>query len=240
MLAPMLSPTNLANAQTHAPRGKVWILGFSLVSLIGLQGCSVFNVFDSGGEVATSSIETGAFIEPKLPTAVFAAADDQATDVYLTDLPIARLADSADDLAGLTGSIVHVHIFLVPEAGKTPLDDTAVNSAVRHLVIANGAAGLYSGGGFSMAAEADGAVFSADVRNASLRLAHATPNFTDRLGPALLRGSFTASLDEKACAVLADRLARASFDLPRVGAVPAVDVPVVPPKPAARDRKNTR
>ncbi|CAN5691716.1 hypothetical protein BH11PLA1_BH11PLA1_02890 [soil metagenome] len=196
------------------------ILCFTLAACaLALPGCNAFREwFTSGGSITAASVTTGVYLAPELPTAVFIPLDEQTADVYLTDLPITRLIDEADTLASATGSIVHIHVFLVPDAGKTPLDASAVNVAVRHAVYAGGAIGLYCGGGFLSTSEPEGSAYAAVLRDSSLRLSVATANFEDRLGSTIITGAFSATRDEKLCRILAARLADLAFGLPRVTA----------------------
>lgn len=199
------------------------VAGLSLLLAItaSIGGCGL-RLFSSGSAITTSSAMSGEYIAADLPIAIFASPDDSTVDAFLTDLPLARLADPADTLSDLSGSIVHVHIFLIPEAGKTPIDDSALNAAVRHVVIARGAVGEYVGGGFVAAGDppalGEGDSYGADIRSASLHISRAGGAFADKLGPAVISGSFSAIRDEKACRVVAARLAQFSMQLPKVDA----------------------
>lgn len=171
----------------------------------------------SGNALRSSSIETDDTLEPVFPTAVYRYTDENTAEVFLTDLPLDRLADESDPLNDVTGSIVQVQIFLIPWAGRTPIATTALNASVRHAVISQGIAGLYSGGGFVMSDEPGDDALSGRIRQATLRLAFATPDFADRLGPTRAVGSFSATLDEETAAVLAQRLSRLTINLAPVG-----------------------
>jgi len=217
----------------------VWTAGRSLVILsasvvlMSQAGCralgtdEIANFFSPTSSLTTRSINTGAYIAPEYPVAVYAAADDFTADVYLTDIPLSRLADDADALSDVRGTIVHVHVFLVPWAGKTPVADSAVNCAVREIVVSGGQFGLYSGGGFIMTDEPGGATYSANVRQADLRLAALSPGFVDKLGPALIEGGFNATRDLKASRLIAGRMSAIEarlaavniqeFDMPQTG-----------------------
>lgn len=185
-----------------------------LLAACVLPGCTSW-WYGSGGPLTATSASGAATFAPGAGTAVYKPIDDNSADVYLTDLPMERLADSRDTLADLSGTIVHVHLFLVPTAGSTPVDSTACNAAARLAVFANGAAGIYSGGGFvfptTIPGEGD---YSGQIRNASLRLVHATADFADKLGPTVLVGGMIAKRDEAAAAVIAGRLANVAQRLP--------------------------
>ncbi len=154
---------------------------------------------------------------PVYTTQVFTHTDQNTVDVFLTDLPIDRLLNPTDGLGDLSGSIVHVHLFLMPKAGRTPIDTSACNSTVRHMIVAQGAAGLYGGGGFLYpSSDADEATFSATLEDASLRLIRQSTGFADRLGPARAEGSFTATRDDARARALQGRFARMSEALTEV------------------------
>jgi hypothetical protein len=206
------------------------LLGAMMLSAPGCRALGtdeIANFFTSTSSLTTRSINTGVYIAPEYPVAVFVETDDFTADVYLTDIPLSRLADDADTLSDVRGTIVHIHVFLVPWAGRTPVADSAVNCTVREIVVSGGEMGLYSGGGFIMTSEPDGAQYSADVRQADLRLAAASAGFVDKLGASLMEGGFTSTSDVKASRILAGRMASIAarlspvnvqgFDLPQTG-----------------------
>ncbi len=197
------------------PFSMLWRCVPLALATAALPGCTSFWYGDGGTLVATSA--TGdAMFTPGLGTAVYKRIDESAADVYLTDLPMERLADSRDALADVSGTIVHVHLFLVPTAGSTPVDSTACNAAARMMVFSNGAVGIYSGGGFLFPTTVPGdGDYSGTIRNASLRLVHATTDFADKLGPTVLKGGVQAKRDEAAAAVIAGRLASVANGLAR-------------------------
>lgn len=143
---------------------------------------------------------------------IFTHTDANTVDVLLTDLPVDRILNPMDTLQDVSGSIVHIHLFLMPKAGRTPIDDSACNSTVRHMIIAQGAMGLYGGGGFLFPEDdADGRTFSATLEDASLRLVRKGPAFADRLnGPARAHGSFSAVRDDARTRALQARFGRLS------------------------------
>lgn len=155
----------------------------------------------------------GSVIEPVLPTAVYRTLDEQTADIYVTDLPPGRLADPSDNLAGLTGQLVHLHIFIIPMGGKTPQSPKACTATVRHVVIADGAMGVYGGGGYVDASEFGEPSLSAEIRDASLRLVESTPSFVDRLGIVQLTGSVNAQLNDRVARGIAGRIQELTFQL---------------------------
>ena len=103
----------------------------------------------------------------------YTASDRNTADFFLSDLPPA--AKDAD-LAGLTGSLVHLHLFLQPRAGHTPIADEACSFTIRQVVFAKGQIGVYSGGGFlSLSGDLGGKAIAGSFRGATLRLTQATP-----------------------------------------------------------------
>jgi len=98
-------------------------------------------------------------------------------------------------------------MFLMPKAGSTPIDFTAANATVHHYVIADGAVGVYSGGGFLLpSSEPTGKSISARLGGATLRLAEQAGPFVDRLGTSRVRGSVSAKRDEETADAIAMRL----------------------------------
>ncbi len=119
-------------------------------------------------------------------------------EILLTDLPPAAL-DRGTDLAGVSGCIVQIRMFLNPSPGDTPIAKTAVNSSIRQIVISGGAIGVYSGGGFVLPRDRPGdARFRANVRDATLRLTGVSGAFVDRLGPANFNATLAPVHDESA------------------------------------------
>lgn len=166
-----------------------------------LAGCSI------GGHTRIESLSGHVKLEPNLNTVVYAPVDDTGAEIYLTDLPRSRLARGAD-LAGVSGHLVHINMFLTPLPGRTPIDRTASNASVRWIVIADGEIGVYTGGGFVLPDGAPGgSSFSADVKRATLELGPHTTRFRDPLGASRMYATFRAPRD-----VAYTRLVAARFD----------------------------
>lgn len=180
---------------------RVWTLGFADV----IQGPSTVRLVSSDG---------AASLPGDLSLAVYSYVDENLLDVYLTDLPIERVANEGDDLGDLSGQMIHIRVFVRPLPGKTPVDPAACNAGVRHAVLAFGAVGLYGGGGFVDPGEVGGAVFKATVWRAAVRLNRAGGGFVDALGPSVLSGRMSASLDERAAGAMAARFSRLAMELP--------------------------
>ncbi len=155
-----------------------------------------------------------AVLAPAWTTAVYTTSDANTADIYLSDLPIDTLA--AEDPAALdsyAGSIIHIHYFLTPKAGRTPIDTRAANATIQHLVLVPnpngglGFAGLYGGGGFLLPTKPPGRrSFSGSINAGSHAMLRAGPGFDDRLGRAIIAGSIDARLDDGACAAIARNL----------------------------------
>lgn len=197
--------------------------------LLTLAGCYTtpaqffgFPSGEAGSRISTTSPLTGATLEPKFSAAVYRYLDASSADIYLTDLPVSRLADLGDGLAGLNGSVLHIHLFLVPTAGQTPIDPTACSAAVRQFIFAGGEPnqgpilGVYSGGAFvTPAGDGPGKpALSGLIQGGSVRLMQADPGFVDKLGPSEVEGRFSASLDDAAARAIADRLAMVAAKVP--------------------------
>lgn len=208
-------------------RAKLGLVA-GLVAAVLAGGCSSWK--RSGASLESKSEATGRVMQPAFTTAVYRYIDPSTADVYLSDLPLERLMDARDGLSDVSGNIVQLHIFLVPQAGKTPIDPTACNVTIRHAVLANGAAGIYAGAGFSDISTLGGGTVSGDLLGATLRLGEATADFADALGPQRMLGTYKAELDEDAALALGDRMARLAAALPDV----------TPAKAEAKETKETK
>src|SRR4051812_41186350 len=112
-----------------------WVLG----------GCGVFS---PGGTARLQSQKTGAVLATgDLRTRVYTSQDPDTADVYMTDLP-ESVWNGGADVSDMSGVIVHVHMFMRPKAGSTPIEETASTAVIRCVVLAKGEIGVYGGGGF--------------------------------------------------------------------------------------------
>jgi hypothetical protein len=146
--------------------------------------------------VTVRSVQAAVVDAPLLPTAVYGAADGNTADFYLTDLPLGSL-DPGTPLTGQSGRIVHLHMFLTPRAGSTPISSEACSVTVRHIILAGGELGVYSGGGFLLPrSDLGDEQFIGRVRDATLRLTGSTRGFADKLGAASLDATIAAQRDE--------------------------------------------
>jgi hypothetical protein len=87
----------------------------------------------------------------------------------------------------------------VPKAGDTPMDPSATNASIRHIIISNGQVGIYGGAGFALPSEnpANRDTVTFTLRDASLALQEATPGFVDLLTPSQMTGTFSVTRDDK-------------------------------------------
>lgn len=177
-----------------------------------LFACALAGCGGVGGAVRMESApgttqegETARILKPSLTTLVYHTPDSQTADIYMTDLHPDEL-DPRHDLSGVSGQLVHVNMFLVPRAGSTPIEKTAVTAVIRHVVIARGQVGVYGGGGFMFTRGAPGdSSFGGSVDQATMRFLAGTGGFKDLLGPAEFSGSFMARLDKPSADLLAQR-----------------------------------
>lgn len=182
-------------------------LGLLALGLSAAGGCAGLGL--GAGPLTAASADGSAVLATDLTTGVYVPVDENSADLYMTDLPISRLVDGGDALGDLSGNIVHVHLFLIPSAGHTPIDATASNIAIRHIVLSAGAVGIYGGGGFMMPGSEPGdATFSGSIQQASMRLLRRTSDFADRLGPNTIRGDVTAQRNDAAARAVAARIDR--------------------------------
>ena len=198
-----------ANSRRTARNTIVASAAASMV--LSLAGCNALR--GGGGSGGTSTIisdTTGSVYETNLRTRVYTYHDDNTADIYLTDLTDAQLTaffQTNADWSQISGTIVHVHLFLDPRPGKTPIEPTAANASIRYGIISNGQIGIYDGAGFMLPGQKPGnKSISGTFQAAPLRLSRATPGFADPLTPARLDLSFDAKLDVAASPELQARL----------------------------------
>ena len=174
----------------------------ALAATLASTACS------GGGRLRVESRD--AVIEPALATAVYKSSDPNTADIFLSDFEPEvleeRLALGAE---GPPGNLVHIHLFIDPRAGRTPIDFTATSATVRHVVFSGAAIGVYGGGGFLLPRGGiGGPSLTGRIENASLKLVSADPGFADRLGLAELSGRVAATRDEEFSARISTALTR--------------------------------
>lgn len=198
----------MRNTSPH--RVRLLSMNCALAGLLAAAGggCAVFRTGGPSGSLSLESFDTGERIQPRITSAAYKFVDQNTADIYLTDLPEDRLLSERPDVSGMSGTLIHIRLFLVPKAGKTPIDDTACNAAFRTIVVASsegGAgssgvrteAGMYEGGGFLYPSDRPGeSVLAGSVFGSSARLTAGSPGFADRITPGMMDGKFRAPRDD--------------------------------------------
>ncbi|TVQ75906.1 MAG: hypothetical protein EA380_09790 [Phycisphaeraceae bacterium] len=165
-----------------------------IVALLVLPACQSWGGGRSSGVTLTAG-DNSAQLQPVFTTRVYTKIDPNTVHLYLTDID--DLATATSSGVGLTGNVLHIHMFIRPRAGRTPIAFTASNATITHVVIAEGAYGIYSGGGFFLPSGAPGrATFAGRIRDATLRPIGATSGFADLLGWTTLSGNIAARQDD--------------------------------------------
>lgn len=114
------------------------------------------------------------------------------TSLVLSTVPIEKL-QSGDFTEA---QIIHVQLMWIPKAGSTPVSKNSTNLVIRYIVLIDGEAGIYGGGGFAWPRGRVGKTgLGLDVTGSNLALLHSTPGFKDLLSPAALRGWVGAPLN---------------------------------------------
>lgn len=153
-------------------------------------------------------------LETKFPVLAYVSSDVNTADVYMSDLPVAAL-DPQADLSGVSGVLVHLHMFIAPLAGETPIANSACSATVRVVVVADGHVGIYGGGGFLAPREAPGrTTFGGTIRDASCRLTAKSPGFADLLGSSVFSCTFRVPSDAAAAKRIERRLSTILAALP--------------------------
>ncbi len=202
--APVLGP--VGRTRSAARVRSAARIGLASALLLGtplLGGCSYFT---GGGPIMTQSVDADMdlLLEPTIRA--YRSHDSNTADIYLTDLP-RELCQPGAALGEVSGQLLHIHLFISPEAGETPIDDTACSVAMRLVVISRGQVGVYGGGGFLYPdTDVGDEDFEGAIKQGTLKFMSGTPAFVDRLGPSELNGGIEAPKDEPAARILAARL----------------------------------
>lgn len=183
------------------------------LALLTLPACSL--VRSGSQQVATQASHDGKLTSLSLEDlrGVFTPGKAAIADAYFTNLPEAALSGEAN-LSQASGVMLHAHILTQPKAGRTPIATTATTTTLRLLIVSNGQAGLYAGGGFAdfdVDGEGEKSQLSGRIRSATLRLVRATQGFSDVLGPCTLTINADAKNNPAQCAA-ADRAITALID----------------------------
>ena len=114
------------------------------------------------------------------------------TSLVLSTVPIQKL-QSGDFTEA---QIIHIQLMWIPKAGSTPVSKDSTNLVIRYIVLIDGEAGIYGGGGFAWPRGTVGKTgLGLDVTGSNLALLHSTTGFKDLLSPAALRGWVGAPLN---------------------------------------------
>lgn len=181
-----------------ADRWRLSVIVLALCLLPMLAGCTGRQWLDFGG--GEGSLQVRGFGEPsvrldsRLSFGVYAERDGVEHSFILSDLPLEELVNGDAE----SGQIVHVEFLWTPRPGSTPVEATAVNVSVRHIVISQGEIGIYSGAGFAWVRGELGAdQITLVIRDASLKLTDSTEDFVDLLTPARLSGTMGVQRDDR-------------------------------------------
>jgi hypothetical protein len=178
----------------------------ALLTVALLTGCS--RVFTASG-VRFQSIDRGTVLAPAVASSGYRAPDTSTAEFYLSDIPLRELAQ-AESFEELSGTIVHIHLFIRPRPGKTPIETTASSATIQAVVLSRGEVGHYGGGGFMLPAGTPGDdTLGGSIQDGSVRLLSATPGFADRLGAVNFSAGLNTPKDEAAAGVMAHILEQA-------------------------------
>lgn len=224
---------------------RVLIGSLVLSACLALNACgTIARISGHSNSITITSTDETRALSPAFTTAVYHPVDPQTADVFLSDIPLERLRDPKDALTdpAASGNILHLHVFLVPSAGDTPIDETACNLTLRHFVLAGTAegapkgqliAGLYSGGGFVLPSGSIGDdSIGGSVSGSSHRLVKASSAFKDPLGSGAISGRFDAVRDDEASKAIAARMELLTRNMKAVAEKPEAEKPEKAEKPA--------
>ncbi len=197
MRGPTIVHWAMRSAAPAASRGlgglKILIILIILIMavVVVITGCAA----PPGGSVQARSLGDRPVVLHSRFVAAFYTHDPTAeTSFFLSDVPLEALR--AGEVT--EGQVLHVELLWEPKPGATPMDSSATNASIRHIVIAGGEVGVYGGAGFASPRGKPGKPrLTISLRDASLTLLEASAGFTDLLSPARLTGRFTAVLDPR-------------------------------------------
>jgi hypothetical protein len=164
---------------------------FGILLLLCLGGCA-------GAGKATGSLRAESLnddpvvLNAQYTAVVYARDDDDTISFFLSEIPVEDLL--AGDIS--EGQVMHIELLWRPKAGSTPMDSSATNASIRHIIMAGGELGVYGGAGFALPqGQPGGDRMRISLRDATIRLLESTDGFADPLTPARMTGSFTARHD---------------------------------------------
>jgi hypothetical protein len=196
---------------------------------IASGGCLQFREIGSDGRLIATNLDGSREFIPDYVTAAYMYRDENSADLYFSEFPEEWFTGSGGKAGVAPGSILHVHFFLSPVAGSTPIDVTACNALFLNLILTGEKSprerdqegadaaqprrvgmpemGLYAGGGFLFPDGDPGdEEFGGGIDRASHRLSRSTPGFVDLLGTGMLTGRISAPLNEGLAKAMRARL----------------------------------
>ena len=105
-------------------------------------------------------------------------------NIWMTDIPLDQLTSGVFS----DGQIIHLQLLWKPVAGKTPLSSSSTNLAIKHIIIADGKVGVYTGGGFCLPNGSPQKGMSLYIEEATIALQEGAIGFNDLLTPATMTG----------------------------------------------------
>jgi hypothetical protein len=144
--------------------------------------------------------------------AVYHHETDADTTIILSDVSVDALLLGEVE----RGQILYMQMLWLPKAGQTPMDASATNLSLRHIVVSGGELGIYGGAGYAQPDGAPGGrTFGLTIRDSTLRLLEATDGFVDPLTPSRVTGDVDAVRDERSARRY--RIALSQFITDRMG-----------------------
>lgn len=191
------------------PSRQAWrlVLCAPIAACAFAGGCAGLG-FGGSSSVRVESLSDNTYLAPQYVTQIYASESDQSANIVISDVPIDDLRAIGSEDATVTGSILHLHMFLTPKAGKTPIEFSANNCAATLIVLAGGEVGVYRGGGFLLPSnDPGGSHMAGRVAQVTLRPGGGSPGFTDLLGHAELEGRVSARRDDPLTATVVSWIA---------------------------------
>ncbi len=144
-----------------------------------------------GGGGDLSAVGASTMMLPLAFDHVVYSLNDASESYWMSSVPLEDLASGKVR----DGVVAHIQLLWRPYPGKTPTGASALNLAVRVLVISSGQLGLYSGGGFGdPSGDAGEELVELVVMGSSVTLVAKTAGFTDLLSPGAFNADVAARL----------------------------------------------
>lgn len=178
-------------ARSRPGSSSIQTLIVALFVTATLAGCS--GASGRGGSLRSESLGTQPVVlDADFQTVVYSHDPEGDTSFFLSDIPLEDLVATYPS----DGQVMHIELLWNPKPGLTPMDSSATNVSIRHVIISGGEVGVYGGAGFALPhGGLGGRKLSVTISDATMRLVESTGGFTDPLTPARITGGFTASLD---------------------------------------------